>query len=447
MYHAAPNTPTGTASTTPVATAASTITASASSTQVAPAAPAPWHITTFAGTGDAEFPGDGGDATSAGISRPFTVVFDSVGSAYVSDVDNHRVRRVALNGVITTFAGTGVGAYAGDGGQATSAALNNPAGLSFDDSGSLYIVDRSNNVVRVVASGGVIGTLAGTGAPGYWGDGDAATSAALNAPWGVVLQAGSVLVADRGNHVVRRVAMDGTISTIAGTGEAGYCCDGEQATSAQLFNPYGVSVYMGAVYITDTDNHRVRRVDGSTGVITTFAGSSQWGDQGDGDAATAAQLFYPFSTTFDAGGSAYITDSANHRVRRVLPGGVIDTWAGNGVNTFAGDGGPATSASLHSPHSVTFDNGNAYIADADNNRVRIVYRAPLTSRSPSTSRTPARTRSPTATSTATPAGTPASTRVATASRTFGASPSVTATHTASSCRRPSCCRPPRWFLR
>jgi len=271
-------------------------------------------ITTIAGTGTAGFSGEGGQATSAQLNYPLGVAVDAQGSLYIGDQVNNRVRKVS-GGTITTVAGTGTAGYSGDGGQATSAQLSIPLGVAVDAQGSLYIADYANSRIRKV-SGGIITTVAGTGTAGYSGDGGQATSAQLKFPYSVAVDGqGSLYIADYGNQRVRKVS-GGVISTVAGTGTAGFSGDGGQATSAQVNAPVGVAVdAQGSLYIADNGNQRVRKVSG--GVTSTVAGTGTAGFSGDGGQATSAQLSGPAGVAVDAPGNLYIADEGNQRVRRV----------------------------------------------------------------------------------------------------------------------------------
>ncbi len=277
---------------------------------------------------------------------------------------------------IETVAGNGAPGYSGDGGPAAAAQIDNSYGVAADGAGNLYIADTSNHRIRKVdASTGNISTIAGTGTGGYGGDGGLATAAQLDNPYGVTPDAsGNLHIADTLNHRIRKVdASTGNISTIAGTGTGGYGGDGGLATAAQLNYPSGAALdASGNLYIADTFNDRIRKVD-TAGMITTVAGTGTNGDSGDGGPATAAQLNQPSGVAVDGAGNLYIADAPNHRIRKVDAAGVITTIAGTGSGGFSGDGGAATAARLNQPASVALDgSGNIYIADWFNHRVRKV---------------------------------------------------------------------------
>lgn len=268
-----------------------------------------------------------------------------------------------------------------DGQAATSASLDLPSSVVLDGAGNLYIADRSHNRIRkVTAASGIISTLAGNGTAGYSGDSDVSTdgSVSLNAPWGVAMDgAGNLYIADTGNHVVREIeGTTGVIGTVAGTGMAGDGGDGGPADQAALNQPQGVSLDAnGNLYIADTHNHRIRKVN-SAGIITTVAGNGMAGNIGDHGAATTAELNLPFAVTFDASGNMFIPDSGNNVVRRVDTSGIITTFAGTGAAGYTGDNGPAAAATLFSPSGVAADaGGNVYIADTKNSCIRKVNAA------------------------------------------------------------------------
>ncbi|MEU6475374.1 SMP-30/gluconolactonase/LRE family protein [Streptomyces sp. NPDC047017] len=251
---------------------------------------------------------------------------------------------------IRTIAGTGVGGFEGDEGPAVSARLNYPYGIAVDGTGTLYFSDHGNHRIRKITAEGTITTIAGTGTAGYKGDNVPATSTQLNWPRGVAVDgAGTVYIADSSNHRVRKVAADGTISTVAGTGRAGFGGDGGLAASAQLNNPFGLAVDgAGVLYVAEYNGHRIRRIT-ADGKITTVAGTGVAGTKGDGGLATSAQLNRPQALAVDGTGGLYIADSDNHRVRKVAADGTISTVAGTGTAGFGGDDEQAASARLTPP--------------------------------------------------------------------------------------------------
>ena len=342
-------------------------------------------ITTFAGTGNAGYGGDGGAATSAQINYPNGIFVGTSGNVYIADTTNSKIRMVTSAGIITTLAGTGTTGSSGDGGAATSAQLNSPYGVSADISGNVYIAVQGNNKIRMVTSTGIITTIAGTGTYGSSGDGGAATSAQLNSPYGVSVDiSGNVYIADTNNNKIRMVTSTGIITTIAGMGTHGSSGDGGAATSALLNGPTGVSVDIsGIVYIVDTNNNKIRMVT-STHIISTFAGTFTPGSSGDFGAATSAQLDNPFGVSVDISGNVYIVDKGNNKIRMVTSTGLITTFAGTGIAGSTGDGGAATSAQLSAPRGVSVDiSGNVYIADYSNVKIRMVVpQLPTSSPSP-----------------------------------------------------------------
>jgi uncharacterized protein (TIGR03437 family) len=264
--------------------------------------------------------------------------------------------------IISTIAGTNVQGFSGDSGPATSAQLGLPGRIALDSSGKIYIADSANNRVRVI-SGGTITTVAGTGTAGFSGDGKAATAAQLRDPIGVAVDSsGNLYIADAGNNVIRKVITSGTISTVAGNNAAGYSGDGGAATSAQLNAPVAVAVdSSGNLYIADANNFVIRLVSGTT--ISTLVG---------GSATPFAQLNHPDGLALGPGGVIYIADTGNKRIA-LFANGTVTTFAGNGSSTFSGDNGPAVNASLNDPIGVAVDTaGNVYIADTFHNRIRKV---------------------------------------------------------------------------
>ena len=334
-------------------------------------------ITTLAGTGVAGFSGDGGSAASAELSFPTSVSTDAMGNVYITDRGNHRIRKIdAATGLISTIAGTGTPGFSGDGGPAINAQLRAPHDLHADVAGNVYIVDYANHRIRKIdVATGTISTIAGTGAIGSSGDGGPATVARFYYPTGINADAaGNLYIADQYNNSIRKIdAATGIISTIAGTGAPGFSGDGGLATAAQLHYPHDVNIdTAGNVYIADNMNNRIRKVDAVTGIISTIAGTGAIGSLGDGGPATAAQLNRPTRVSVDASGALYITNYYAHKIRKIdAATGIINTLAGTGVSGFSGDGVPASTTRLHLPNDVHVDAvGNIYIADAANNRIR-----------------------------------------------------------------------------
>lgn len=379
-------------------------------------------ISTVAGTGAAGGSGDGGLATAATLARPQDVAVDAAGNLYVADTQNRRIRVVNRQGVISTIAGGGasladgpalqaslpgvtslavdtrggliaavsnarvirrvlqqnINTVVGVGpgfrlaGAATAVPLAAPSAMVFDGAGNLYIADTVDHRVLRVTPAGELSGFAGNGTLGSAGDGGPATAAELLTPTGLAFdRAGNLLVTGGNGAAVRRIAASGTITplTAAGTGFAG---DGGPASAALFSNPSGIAVdESGNVFIADTGNHRIRRIDAATNIVTTFAGTGTAGFAGDGGPADSAQLNGPRFLAFDRAGSLYISDTNNQRLRRIGANGVITTVVGTGVAGFSGDGGPASAAQLAIPQGIAFDaDGNLFIATAS--RVRKV---------------------------------------------------------------------------
>lgn len=332
-------------------------------------------ITTYAGTGAAASTGDGGAATAAGVLGPIGIAATSDGRLVIPEPGANRVRVVAANGVIANLAGTGAAGFSGDGGQAGGAQLDGPRDAAVDANGNIYIADRNNHRIRMIAPSGIITTIAGVGTAGFSGDGGAATLAELRDPVGVAVDAsGNVYIADATNRNVRKVATNGIITTIAGTGASGTTGDGGPATAATFVRPNDVRVNgLNAILVVDTDGRTVRSIAGN-GIITTIAGTpGVSGNSGDGGPATAARLSVPIEVAIDPFNNLYISDAGGARIRRVNTAGVISTVAGTGDQGFGGDGGPAGSALFNQPSGVSLNSaGDLFIADTGNNRVRVV---------------------------------------------------------------------------
>jgi uncharacterized protein (TIGR03437 family) len=253
--------------------------------------------------------------------------------------------------------------------------MNGPQGVAVDNSGNFYVSDTGNNVVRKVARNGVIATIAGNGTAGSNGDGSAGTGAQLNAPMGLAVDSsGNVYIADSLNAKVRKVSSGGVISTVAGNGTPGFGGDGASATGAQINTPLGLALDgAGNLYIADFSNNRIRMVSPG-GTITTVAGNGNGGYSGDGGLAVNAQLNTPTGVGLDAAGNLYIADAGNNVIRKVSPAGMISTIAGNGTAGYSGDGGPARQAQLINPRAIAVDAvGNILIADGSTVIRQIVY--------------------------------------------------------------------------
>jgi uncharacterized protein (TIGR03437 family) len=334
-------------------------------------------ITTIAGNGNTAYSGDGGPATAAALNHPRGMALDSAGNIFVADLNNARIRKISPDGIITTVAGNGAAGYSGDGGPATAAMLNQPEAVAVDTAGNLIIADSQNRRVRNVDSSGTITTIAGTGTEGYSGDGGPAVAAMLHRAVDLAVDsAGNIYFADSVDHRVRKIDTSGTITTVAGNGTPGFSGDGGPATGAQLQTPVGVAIDKNNdLYIADSDNFRIRMVD-AAGNIRTIAGNGVEGFLGDGGPATSAKLNYSLGVKVDSSGRIFIADSSNNRVR-VVNGGVISTLAGTGTGGFSGDGGPAASAMLNYPWAVALDNsGSVLVGDRVNNRIRKITLGP-----------------------------------------------------------------------
>ena len=346
-------------------------------------------ITTFAGSVSGAYSGDGGPANEAKLMKPEGIFIDEKGVLYIADTGNHVIRRVGLDGIITTIAGTGDPGFSGDEGPATQALLNIPRDVAVDSKGNIYIADYSNQRVRRVGLDGIIETIAGTGERGFDGDGGPADQAQLALPQGVAVDAtGNLYIADQFNQRIRQVnPFSGTITTFAGSvGSAGaegqFAGDGGPATEARLAFPSDVVVdASGDLFIADTRNHRIRLV--SAGSITTFAGGR--GDRAlirDDVKPTDVSLWWPEGVAADSRGNVYIVDTGNQRIRRVGLGR-IKILAGTGTEWdrlqnveggYSGDGGPANKAKLNFPSKAAVDAEgiNIYFSDTANHRVRRV---------------------------------------------------------------------------
>jgi sugar lactone lactonase YvrE len=353
------------------------------------------QICTWAGNGEPAFDGDGLDRRESMLYWPMDLAFAPDGRAYVLDWQNHRVRRVNADDKLETVLGTsdiGDGPDSGNertppGVVGTTCNLNHPTDLTFAADGTLLIAAWHNHKIRRFdPSTGMEEVVSGAG-PGFMGDGMPALGALLSMPKSVaVSRTGATYVADTRNFRVRRIDGDGVITTVVGGATADFAGDGGPPAAALLHfqmasdnpEPGGALAIddQDRLYIADTENQRIRRVDFAADTIETVAGNGTPGFSGDGGPATQASLAWPRDIAFDAEGRLFIADTDNHRVRVVdLATGVISTFAGNGEAGYGGDGGPPTAASLQRPWGITFDAaGNLFIADTKNNRIRMVMR-------------------------------------------------------------------------
>lgn len=379
-------------------------------------------ITTFAGQSTGGYSGDGGPAINAKFNNVENLCVSPAGNIYVTDANNYVIRKIAAGtSIITTCAGDGKVGVSGIGGPIANAqlyytqniavdnaghifladnenqavykidtttqfitnyaAVGSPGGVAVDNTGNLYVVANTGIQIQKISPTGVKTTVAGSGSYGHTGDGGAATAATLNRASGVAVdKAGNIYIADQQNNCIRKVtAATGIITTIAGTGSAGYSGDGSAATSAQFNSPVGISVdAKGNLYIADNGNNVVRKIDAVTGIITTIAGTGIAGYSGDNGLAISAMINYPQQAVADTAGNVYISDQFNSRIRRVdAISGIITTFSGNGLAGYNGDGTPASSATLNNPVGLCFDASyNLYIGDMVNHRIRKITGIP-----------------------------------------------------------------------
>jgi len=319
-------------------------------------------IDTSAGNGSESFCGDGDLALTACLGNPFGIAFNAVGDLLIADRDNHRIRRIdAATEIISTVAGNGRAGFCGDGGPATSACLNFPSSIAIDADGNIFIADTTNRRVRRVdAQTGIITTVAGNGNRGFCGDGGPGTEACVTSPWGLAVDAeGNVFIADSDNNRIRRLdAATSIITTSAGGLALSDCPDGVPATEFCLNQPRGLAFDgNGNLFITDYYHARIRRVDGATGILTT-----------------AALIIQSDALAADGDGNLFIADTNGSRVLRLdAASGEITTVAGTRIAGFCGDGGPALKACLNHPEGLAVDvNQNLFISDTSNLRIRLV---------------------------------------------------------------------------
>lgn len=373
-----------------------------------------------AGTGEPGYSGDGGLATRARLLFPAGLAVDTADNVYVADTGNHRVRRISPAGLILTIAGDGLAGFGGDGGSALRARFNRPEALAWWPAGRLYVADAQNHRIRMIDEMGIITTVAGTGEPGFSGDGGPAVLARLRTPRGLtVLPDGSLVIADSANARLRQVGLDGVVRTIAGTGEPGISGDGGPATAAKLFLPVSLAASPEGIWMVEAFDARVRHIAAGSGVINSVPGTGQTGtgssvqasgvaiqdtgrlivfegptrrvsvinsagvvtqrlaglgsepDSGEGQPATSVPLAGPIAATIGPEGSIYVAEAGRHRVLRINADQTLTVVAGTGVAGFGGDGAPGPTTALSDPGGLTFDpEGNLYIAESGNHRIR-----------------------------------------------------------------------------
>lgn len=344
-----------------------------------PLVAADWTIETIAGTGKQGFSGDGGPAIAAEIDNPFGVVRGPDGALYYCEYTGQRIRRIGQDGIITTIAGTGKEGFTGDGGPALEATFNKPHEIRFDAAGDLYIVDMVNHAVRKIAmKTGIITTLAGTGQAGYSGDGGPAVAAQFKQPHSIQFgPEGDLYICDIGNHVIRRIDMKtGTISTFAGTGKPGDTPDGSPIAGTPLRGPRSLDFDKeGSLWLATREGNQVFKFDLEAGTIHHIAGTGKNGFTGHGGPAKEATLSGPKGITVDASGNVWLADCESHSIRMVdARTGKIELIAGTGKKGDGTSSNPLECA-MGRPHGVFADaDGGIYIGDSEAHKVRVLRR-------------------------------------------------------------------------
>ncbi len=345
------------------------------------------EIQTIAGSGNPGYSGDGGPAIKAELDEPYGMAIDDSGNIYISDYYTNVIRKISVNAAntISTVAGTGSAGVSGDGGPATAAKLFGPSGLAIDIAGNIYVADRNNNRVRKIDRQNIITTVAGNGEAKLSGDGGQATKASLRGPIAIAFdQHGSMYIADCQNNCIRQVMPTGVINTYAGnasgisTGNGGYSGDGGHALNAELNHPNGVALDNNDnLYISDCFNHRIRKVTSSR-KITTIAGNGSVGYNGDSLNALVARVSYPSSVAVDNGGNIYFCDHGCNRVRCINTNGNLINVAGTGQTEFNGNNGKPIAINLNQPSVVVAGkkNGNLYVSEKGNSKVRMLTLTP-----------------------------------------------------------------------
>jgi streptogramin lyase len=335
-------------------------------------------VRTIAGTGQTGHSGDGGPGAKAQVANPYGLTVGPDGALYFCEIDTHRIRRLDLKtSIISTVAGTGELGYAGDGGPALQAKLNQPYEVRFDADGNMYFVEMRNHLVRRVdARTRMISTVAGTGAAGFGGDGGPAVKAQFNQPHSIVLDGnGFLYIADIGNHRIRRLNLKtGIIDTFGGTGERARTPDGAALKGTPLNGPRTMAFDRnGDMILALREGNAIFRIDMKKLTLHHIAGTGEQGYTGDGGPAKQAKLSGPKGIEVGPDGAVYIADTESHTIRRIdLKTGLITTVAGDGARHDGPDGDPLR-CGLARPHGVYVDSGGKiYIGDSENHRVRIL---------------------------------------------------------------------------
>lgn len=330
-------------------------------------------VTTVAGNGNSVESGDGGSATSASVGYIQILAKDKFGNIYSTAQNSNKIRKTTPAGLISTFAGTGVASSTGDGGQASLATFNNIFGLAVDASGNVYVSEYYGQRIRKISTNGIVSTVVGTGVAGFTGDGGLAVNAQISNPGRISFDKnGNMYFVDYSNLRIRKVNTSGVISTVAGNGSTGYNGDGISATSASLYYPTDITLDTASnLIITDASNLRIRKVNATTGIINTIAGNGSYGFSGDGSLATAAQFQSLNSIAVDGNNNIYVVDASTNRIRMINNSGIINTVLGNGLGGYNGDGLDPLSTTIYNPQDILADSiGVLLIADYSNYRIR-----------------------------------------------------------------------------